>query len=373
MIRNLRISGPTALPDAVRQAASVQMVSHRSEEFREVLAAVLRRLRPVFGTQGHILPFTASGTGGLEAAVVNTVVPGERVLLVSIGHFGERFGAIAKTFGADVHSCRFPDGEVADPSVVRAALRRHGPFSSVLLTHNETSTGVINPLRELTAVVRQESDALICADVVSSLGGVPVRMDANGIDVAVGVTQKALMAPPGLTLLAVSERAMERAQRQRSATRYYFDFGRMAEAVSEGTTTYTPAVTVVFALDAALRMLEEEGLQKVYQRHRTVADTCRNGLRALNVELVAAEGYASPTITALRVPAATSATRIRTELATRFGIAVASGRGAWKDSVLRVGHMGWVSEADVRDVTDRLRDVLSSMTRDPATARALAR
>ncbi|QUQ65403.1 pyridoxal-phosphate-dependent aminotransferase family protein [Kutzneria sp. CA-103260] len=354
---NLRISGPTPLPPRVRAALSTDMVSHRSAAFRDVLAEVLGGLAPVFGGPATILPFTCSGTGGLEAAVVNTVSPGQRVVVVSIGYFGRRMAEIALAAGLAVELVEAPWGRAADPGDLEAMLRRHRDVAAVLITHNETSTGVLNPMPELSRVVRECSDALLVVDVVSSLGATPVLMRDWGVDVAVGVSQKALMAPPGLALLGVSTRALDAATAN-SARRYYFDFTAMAQAVEENTTTYTPAIPVFHALRESLRMIADEGWDQVLARHQRLSEQCRGGLADLGLALAADRPHASPTVTSFFVPAQVRASDIRERMAVEHRVQVASGRATWKNSALRVGHMGYVSDGEVAQVLDALGAVL---------------
>jgi aspartate aminotransferase-like enzyme len=360
---NLRISGPTPLPKAVRQALRRQMVSHRSEDFRAVLRDVLARLRPVFGAErSTVLPFTASGTGGLEAAVVNTVVAGARVLAVRGGYFGERFAEVAGAFGAEVIPFDVEWGRAVDPELLRRKLRESGPVSAVLLTHNETSTGVLNPLAEIAAVVREVSDALLLVDGVSSVGATEIEMDRLGVDVIVAVTQKALMSPPGLTLIAASERALA-ASRTGGGPRYYFDFGRMASAVAEGTTTYTPAVSSVYGLQTALGLMAAEGLPAVFERHRALSLACRRGLVSLGLRGFADPAHASPAISAFLVPDGLSAGEIRRRLERDRGVLVAQGRAELKDRLLRVGHLGHVSAADITNVVESFASILHEGSR----------
>lgn len=354
--RNLRITGPTPLPDVVREAAGGQMLSHRSEEFRELLRRVIDRLRLVMGGgSGSVLPFTASGTGGLEASVVNTIKPGERVLAVKIGYFGERFSEVASHWGCEVVSWEIPWGRAADPDELRRRLRAMASVAAVLVTHNETSTGVCNPLRELAAVVREDSDALLLVDGVSSVGAVEVNSEDWGIDVLVTASQKALMAPPGLAILAVSPRAMAAAARQ-TRKPYYFDFWKMADAVAEGTTTYTPAIHVIFALEASLGVLLTEGMEEVYSRHERLAAMCRDGLLDLGWSGFSDPAHASPTVTSVLVPPGSSATALRRRLETEAGVVVSQGRGEWKERMIRIGHMGNVR---TRDIEHLLRAVAS--------------
>jgi len=356
---NLRISGPTPLPDAVRSAMGRDMMSHRSNEFREIVRDVVRRLAHVFGEPATVLPFTCSGTGGLEAAVVNTLRPGQRVVVLSIGYFGQRLADIARAFGLRVDVMSVPWGRAADPGDLRALLRTSRDVAAVLMTHNETSTGVVNPLDELCEVAHTESDALVIVDVVSSLGACPVRVRERGIDVAVGVTQKALMTPPGLALLGVSDQALAVA-RANTGPRYYFDFIRMSRAVADGTTTYTPAIATFYGLHAALRLIDTDGFNRVVSRHRQLAEQCRAGVASLGLELAADPLHASQTVTAIRLPDGMSASVVRARLASEHRVLLSSGRGEWKERVLRIGHMGYVSADDVSGVIDALGTVLPS-------------
>lgn len=360
MDRNMRLTGPTPLPPEVLAATGRQVIGHRRPAFRAFVTGIVEDLRPVFGTSGAVVPLTCSGTGGLEAAAVNVVGPGDRVLAVSIGTFGDRFGEIARRAGADVVECRFPSGSAADPDDVRRALRRSSGVAAVLVTHNETSTGVLNPLAEVCRVVREESGALVLADVVSSLGATPVAMDAVGVDVAIGASQKALMAPPGLALVAVGHRAMAVARGRRCPS-VYFDLPAAAEAVVRGDTAFTPAVPSLYGLRAALDLIHGAGLDAVFERHRRLAVRCRAGMAAAGFELVASDAVASPSLTAAVVPPGTTAGAIRAHLE-RTGIVVAVGRGSWKDRVIRVGHMGWVSVAEIDEVVATLPAAVAATT-----------
>lgn len=359
---NLRISGPTPLPPRVREALRQDMVSHRSGGFRALVEEVVAGLAPAFGGPAAVLPFTCSGTGGLEAAVVNVLRPGQQVIVMSTGYFGRRLAEIAESAGLRIDVVESPWGKAAAPDDLRAALCRSIDVAAVLLTHNETSTGVLNPLAQLCDVVHQHSNALVVADVVSSLGATPVRMADWGVDVAVGVTQKALMAPPGLALIGVGQRALDAAAAN-PRRRYYFDFGRMAEAVAEGTTTYTPAIPVFYGLQESLRLIAEEGWSAVMARHQALAQMCRAGLASLGVELLADPAHASPTVTSLALPCATSAPVVREKLAAEHNVLVASGRGCWKERVLRIGHMGHVGAEEVADAVDALGAVLRKEVR----------
>ncbi len=321
-----------------------------------MLTGISRRLQPVFGSSRPVLPFTTSGTGGLEVAAGNVIAPGDEVVAVTIGYFGDRFADVAAGFGAAVSRLQVPWGEAAAPDALRRLLRRRRAVKAVLLTHNETATGAVNPLPELAAVVHQESAALLLVDVVSSVGGMPVEVDRHGIDIAVGVTQKALMSPPGLALVAVSDRAL-RVAAANPGSRWSLDLVRMAESVDAGTTSYTPAVTVLFALDAALAEIESEGLAAVFERHRTLAGRLRAGLANLGVVVRAEPGCRSDTVTAVRIPGpGATAAAVRRRLADH-GIAVSAGREDWHADTIRIGHLGWVSEPDIDDLLAALTEI----------------
>lgn len=354
---NLRITGPTPLPPSVLAAMGGQMLSHRGDEFRRLLTGVLERLRPVLGCARPPLPFTTSGTGGMEAAIVNLVPPGGRVLALRAGHFGERFAAIAELYGAAVRVLDWPPGQAADPGTVAGALRRGPPVDAVLVTHNETSTGVLNDLPALAAAVRERSDALLLVDAVSSAGAAPVRLDEWGLDAVVTATQKALMAPPGMALLALSERASA-AARANPRPRYFFDVARMEAEVAGGSTSYTPAIPVVFALRAALDLIEEEGLEAVYERHRRIAATIREGAARLGLAALADPAHGSPALTALLTPDGVLATELRRRLEREHAVHVNQGRGPLKDRLLRIGHMGHVHDGDAVRTLDALAEVL---------------
>lgn len=356
---NLRITGPTPLPSAVLEALGEQMLSHRSEGFRVLLRRIIAGLRPLFGTSaGTILPFTASGTGGLEAALVNTVRPGDRVLVVRIGYFGDRFAEIAVHYGAEVIPLDVPWGRAADPDDVRRALRRAAPVAAVAVTHNETSTGALNPLSEIAAVVRAESPALLLVDAVSSAGSVEIEMDVWGLDVVVTASQKGLMSPPGLAVVAAGPRALEAASRG-GPRPYYFDFLRMAAATAEGTTTYTPAISVLFGLARALELIHAEGLAEVFARHRRLAAACRSGLAGLGLAGFADPAHASPTVTSALTPLGWTASALRRRLEAEHGVFVSQGRAEWKERLLRCGHMGHVGADEVDRLIGSVRTVLS--------------
>jgi aspartate aminotransferase-like enzyme len=348
--QNLRIPGPTPLPDAVREAGSRQMVAHRGPEFKELVGRVSEGMRPAFGTSNEIMIITASGTGGLESAVVTFLSPGDPVLSVSIGNFGERFAKIARAYGADVTMHEVDWGQAADPETVRAAVAAmvaegRSP-TAVLVTFNETSTGVTNPLPQIAAAIREEAaDTLIIADGVSGIGAMPFEMDAWGIDVATTGSQKAWMIPPGLAMAAASERAWAAAETA-TMPRFYFDLVKHRDALPKGQTPWTPAVGLFFQLEAALVIMEAEGYEGIYARHAACGAASRAGLKTMGFKLFADPAYASNSVTSARVPEGVDWSALNKELHAR-GLVLAGGQGKMSGKIFRIGHLGDVSVGDI--------------------------
>jgi aspartate aminotransferase-like enzyme len=365
---NLRIPGPTPCPPEVLAAMARPMIDHRGPEFAALQEGILPRLKSAFQTKGDVLIVTASGTGGLESAIVNTLSPGDRVLAVSIGNFGERFAQIARAYGADVTTLRFESGAAADPDQIARALAADPSIKAVLVTHNETSTGVTNPLEQIAAAVRP-SGALILVDAISSLTSIPVKSDAWGLDVVVSGSQKGWMVPPGLVFVSMSERAWQAYERA-TMPRYYFDLRLYRDSIARGQTPQTPAVSLYFALDAALDMLEAEGWESIYTRHQSCADLTRRGAKRLGLELLADERFASNTVTAVKLPPGVDVSRLRKTMREQHGVVVAGGQGALSGKIIRIGHLGLVNEEDMRATLDALEQALPVAGFTPAAAPA---
>lgn len=338
---NLRIPGPTSLPPSVREAGGRQMINHRGPEFAAMLKRIQEGMKPYFGTTGDIAIVSSAGTGGLEAAVVNVLSPGDRVLGVSIGSFGDRFAKIAETYGANVDRVNAEWGWAADPDEIRERLPA-ADYRAVLLTHNETSTGVMNPIPALAAAIRETTpDALILVDSVSGLGAVPFAMDEWGVDLVVTGSQKAWMAAPGLAMIAASERgwaAMETAR----MPRFYFDLRKHRESGHNGETPWTPAIAVVFQVDEGLRLMAAEGADAIYARHEACAAATQAGLEALGFELFADPAHRSRTVTAARIPEGLDWKVLNGEIK-RGGLVLAGGQGKLTGRIFRVGHLGSVT------------------------------
>jgi len=366
----LRIPGPTPLPERVVRAMSRPMVDHRGSEFAAVLGEITEGAKRVFKTSADLLLLTASGSGGLESAVANLVSPGDEVVAVIVGNFGERFAAIAEAYGCNLVKLEYEWGQPASPEDLRATLKAHPDARVVLITHNETSTSLTNPLRELAAVVR-EADRVCVVDGVSSISSIPIETDAWGVDVAVSGSQKGWMAPPGLALVAVGERAWEQ-QARATAPRFYFDWKAAKEFLAKGATPFTPAVSVFYAMQEGIRMLEEEGLENVYSRHRRLADATAAGLQALGFRLFAAEGFRSATVTGATPPEGLDVSAFRKLLNQKYGVVIAGGQGKMTGKMIRVGHLGAVSEGDVVQVLWAIEQALEDLDIAPAEGKGLA-
>ncbi|MDH7570127.1 MAG: alanine--glyoxylate aminotransferase family protein, partial [Armatimonadota bacterium] len=319
------------------------------------------RLRQFFQTESDVLVLTGSGTGGLEAALVNVLSPGDRVLSASIGAFGDRFADIAEAFGARVERFTTEWGKAVDPEALRARLAedKERTIRAVLLTHNETSTGVTNDIRALAEVVRAHG-ALVLVDSISGLLAADLQTDAWGLDVVVAGSQKAFMIPPGLAFVAVGERAWK-AHEQARMPRYYFDFTAQRKYMLRDQTPYTPAVSLLYALQATLRMIREEGLEASFARHARLAAAVRAGATALKLRLLADPPHASNSVTAIWSPDGIDPKALRARIRQEYNVTLAGGQGKLEPSIFRVGHLGYVCEHDVLVVLSALERGLASM------------
>lgn len=342
----LRIPGPTPLPPEVLAALCRPMISHRGAEFHALLAGITERVQRVLRADNEVVVLTASGTGGLEAAATSALGPGDRALSVSIGHFGERFAEAAVRSGATVDYLRSEPGSAADPTALASRLAEGG-YDAVLVTHCETSTGVLNDLpalsRALDAAPRRP---LLLIDGVSSLAGAPLGLSDEQFDVVVTASQKAWMSPPGLSMVAVSARAWEHMGNVEGRGGY-LDLATARKYARRQETPWTPAVTLLYGLDAALDLILAEGVDNVLARHSRLAARLRRGFRVLGLETLAAEAVASPTVTAVRLPPGVAYADLSAYLRQHFGLVIADGQDQLKGKVFRIGHMGYIGDADV--------------------------
>jgi aspartate aminotransferase-like enzyme len=334
--------GPTPVPPEVLAALAAPVVHHRSPDFRPIYERCLARLGEICRTSRAPLLFTASGTGAFESAVANLVSPGEPHLVVSAGSFGERWVALTTAYGADVDHLRYGWGETPDPDDVRARLRERGA-KAVWIVQSETSTGVVADVQALAAAAK-ESGALVVVDAVSSLGAVSCETDAWGLDAVVSGSQKALMTPPGLGLCAVSEAALAATG---SSPRFYFDWERTRKAQASLDAAFTPAVSLVAALDVALGLLLDEGLDAVFERHVRLGRATRAGVKAMGLELFSPDEDRSAVVTAVRSPDGIDSRDIVKALRDRFDITIAGGQGELQGKIFRLGHIGWFDVFDI--------------------------
>jgi aspartate aminotransferase-like enzyme len=350
------------------------MVNHRGPEFRELITRVTERLQRAFVTSNDIVILTCSGTGGLEAAIVNFLSPDDDALAVSIGSFGDRFAKIASTYGARVEKMDVEWGQAAEPASVAAALdamaRDGRPAKAILLTHNETSTGVENPLADLARAAREASpETLILVDGISGLGAVPFATDEWGLDVVVTGSQKSWMAPPGVAMVSVSERAWAAAAESKMP-RFYFDLAKARKSLAGGETPWTPAVGVLFALDEALDMLESEGSEAIFARHEACARAARAGLTALGFKLFADPAHASRTVTAAWVPDGVEWSALNREMRSR-GLVLAGGQDRLNGKIMRIGHLGDVNVDSVLRAIEVVEQAAEAIGMDVEPAQAV--
>jgi len=349
------------MPPEVQAAAGRPMINHRGPEFMAIMQEVMEGLRWAYQTQNEVLMLTASGTGGLEAAICNLISPGDRVLAGVIGVFGDRFASIAETYGAQVTRITSPHGQPLDLSAIGATLDSPQPYRAILVTYNETSTGVLNDLATISQMVRnlpEERRPLLLVDAISALGAANLPTDAWECDVVVSGSQKAWAVPPGMAFVSVSPRAWEAMEQARSP-RFYFDLRRARAVAPRGQTPWTPAVSIALAMQASLRLLRAEGLEAVFARHQRVAQFTRDGLRRLGLQLlVADERYASPAVTAVRAPDGVDPDRLRARLRDEYQIDLAGGQGPLKGRIFRIAHLGFVTEEDIQPVLDALTECL---------------
>jgi aspartate aminotransferase-like enzyme len=349
---SLRIPGPTPCPDEVLRVMSKQMINHRGKEFAKLIEEVTARLKLLFQTEGDVLILTSSGTGAMEAALVNSLSPGDRVLSLSNGVFGDRFANMAERFGAEVTRVRFEWGKAVDPDAADKALAQDPRIKAVLVTHNETSTGVTSDLEAIAKVVRKY-DKLLLVDAISSLGCIDLQVDNWGCDVLVTGSQKGWMVPPALAMVSLSERAWK-ANAEARMPRFYWDFKLAKDFLQKGQTPWTPAVSVFYALDVALGMLLKEGLPNIFARHACVGQKTRDGVKSLGLTLFADEECASNTVTAVNSPDGVDCKQLIGMLRDDHGIEMSGGQASLAGKIFRIGHLGYINEAEIDEVIREL-------------------
>lgn len=352
----LRIPGPTPVPPRILQTMTKPMINHRGKQFVQLIHSTTERLKGFFQTKSDVFILTASGTGGMEAAVVNTLSPGDQVLCLSNGYFGDRFTDIAQVYGAQVKKLEFPWGKAIDTQAVRQALKETPAIKAIIVVHNETSTGVTNDVAPIAALA-QEFDKLILVDAISSLGSVDLPADKLGLDVVVTASQKGWMTPPGLAMISFGPRAWQ-AQAQARMPRNYFDLAKAKKFLDIGQTPWTPAVSAIFALAEALEVMAAEGLPQIVARHARVAKKAREGVKAMGLSIFPDEAIASNTVTAVLSPDGVDVKKMLRMLLDEYEIELASGQQKLDGKIFRIGHLGMVEETDIDEVLKGLATAL---------------
>jgi aspartate aminotransferase-like enzyme len=361
----LMTAGPTPLPPRVSQAMAEPILYHRAPAFIEVYARCLDRLKTVFQTRNDVLCFAASGTGGLESAVANLVRPGEPALVASCGKFGERWKDLCETFGAPVMHHEAGWGNRVEPADLDRLLGENKDVRVVFTTFSETSTGVLNDIQAL-AQVAHEHDALIAVDAVSAIGAVPLLQDEWDIDVVAAGSQKALMCPPGLGFASPNERALARAAEAGMASRFYFDWARTAAGQRKDPpdSPFTPAVSLFMALDVALDMIDKEGLDHVFERHRLLGRASREAVKALDLELFGPEDENANVVTAMKIPDGIDGAKVPKTMRDKFGITIAGGQNQLKGKIARIAHCGYYGAFDTVTTVAALEMTLKELGAD---------
>lgn len=353
-VQNLRIPGPTPVPPEILEEMTNPVINHRGPEFAAILERVTLRLQYFFQTASPVLTYASSGTGGQESAIANVFSPGDRVLAISIGVFGNRFATIAQGFGLQVERIDFEWGQAADLAVVEERLRAAAPFKGVLMTHNETSTGVTNDVEQLAGLIRRYSpDALILVDAVSSLGCIPLEMDPWDIDVVFTGSQKGWMVPPGLMMIGASARAWE-ASKSARLPRFYFDWEMSRKNLEKWQHPVTPPVSLFYALDLALEKMLDEGREAIFERHKSIGEYVRWRAKEMGLQLLADHEHASNTVTAIYTPEGIDTKALLKELRVEDGVVLGGGQGKFEGKIFRVGHLGYFEEVDLVEAMDKI-------------------
>lgn len=363
----LMIPGPTPVPAEALLALAKHPIGHRSPDFVAIMDEVLPNLKWLHQTQNDVLMLTVSGTGAMEAGIINFLSPGDRVLVGCNGKFGDRWAVLANAYGLNVEKITAEWGKPLDAEQFREKLEadKEKQIKAVILTHSETSTGVLNDLETINRHVKAQGEALIIVDAVTSLGSVHLPIDEWGIDVVVSASQKGYMVPPGLGFVCISDRA-NRAYKTAKLPKFYLDLGKYRLEAPNYGAPFTPPVNLVAALQVTLRMMRKEGLENIFARHKRLMNATREAMKALNLPLFAADNCATPAITAV-APIEVEADRIRQVMSDRFNIDIASGQDHLKGKIFRIGHLGFVCDRDILSAIAALEATLQQLGKENFT------
>ena len=355
---NLRIPGPIPVNDDILEAMGTPMINHRGAEFKEILYSTTDRLKKVFSTRNDVYIITGSGTAAMEAAVVNTLSPGDKAINATVGVFGNRFGIISERYGVDLVSLEFPFGSDVDLDILRNCLNANPDAKAVMVTHNETSTGVTNNLEAIASVVKKEYDKLILVDGISSVCSLPLETDEWELDVVATASQKGWMLPPGLAFISFSERAWE-AHSQSNMPRFYLDMAEYKRYYEIGQPPFTPSISCMFALDLALQQIIEEGMGPIFERHASIGRYTRDGITKLGLRIFpVSDSIASNTCTAVTVPEGLDCSKLVSKMREDHQVVLAGGQASLNGKIFRLGHMGTTKESDIQEALDALEIVL---------------
>ena len=358
---NLRIPGPAPVPELLGKAGFQPMINHRGPIFAEILENVTNKLQKIFKTENDVFIFSASGTGALEASIVNTLRSNETDLGISIGSYGDRYLDMADSYGAKVIRLNFPWGEPADPELIREYLKKDSTITTVIITHNETSTGVTNDMETISSIVKNEFNKLLLVDSVSGLGCIPLPVDEFKCDMVATASQKGFMIPPGLSFLSVSEDAWK-ANKNSDMPSYYFDINSAKKYFENGQTPWTPALSVFYALEHSLELMEKEGLKNIFSKHESIGSIVRAKVKELGLELlVSNERYASNTVTAVKIPEQVDSKKLLTVMREQFGVVLGGGQGVLQGKIFRIGHMGYIVDSEFEELFNSLAITLKTL------------
>ncbi|MFB2835134.1 pyridoxal-phosphate-dependent aminotransferase family protein [Floridanema evergladense] len=363
----LMIPGPTPVPEQALLALAKHPIGHRSSEFIPIMGEVLQNLKWIHQTQNDVLVLASSGTGAMEAGIINFLSPGDRVLVGSNGKFGERWGEVCKAYGLNAEIITAEWGKALDTEQFREKLEAdtEKQIKAVIVTHSETSTGVLNDLETINRYVKAHGEALIIVDAVTSLGAVNLPVDEWGIDVVASGSQKGYMIPPGLAFVSVSAKAWE-AYKTAKLPKYYLDLGKYRKDAAKNSFPFTPPVNLIVALQATLQMMQKEGLENIFARHQRLKNATREAVKALSLPLFAPDSAASAAITAV-APVQVDAEQIRKILKKRYDIAMAGGQDHLNGKIFRIGHLGFVSDRDILTAIASLEAALLELGYDAFT------
>jgi aspartate aminotransferase-like enzyme len=352
-------AGPTPVPPSVRAKEAEPIIHHRTKEFREIFVRVSEKLKPIFKTQNVVLTFTSSGTGAMEGAVSNLLSRGEKAIVIKAGKFSERWAEICEAYGVEVIPIEVEWGEVASPVELEEKLKKHPETKVVFTTLCETSTGTVFPIKEYGEILQNKDDTLLVVDAISGLGACDIEVDKWGVDVCVSGSQKALMLPPGLAFASVNEKTWKMVERS-NLPKYYFDFKKAKKSLLEKKETpYTPGISLIVALDEALDLLNEEGIDSILKRHAKLGKATREAVRAIGLEVFSK--HPANAVTAVKVPKGIDGKLLTDTMFYKYGVKVAGGQAHLKGKIFRIAHLGYMREFDVITAISALEIALKDL------------